>query len=810
MRILLPTCLANCLLWTASAQSIDISELGLDTGRFEVTAITDTDLIVVLDRFDGDLLPLTGTTPSGMAIVPAAVPTVVREFDASGSPRGFFDIFGRDLATDTTDSDGDGVTDRTELKTGGFLNPVDGVDGANADVFDITLDASVSDGIPAAGAGNIEMPNHADIYRFEGVAGTGVFVDAVSHDLSINLHDYRLFDPYGNPVKSSAFGLGDMGPVTLPLDGEYVLIVGDTGLGGSGTYAINLSVIPAPETFVIAVGDTITPDDPAPGAGTIEAPGAFDIYSFDANAGDRVFLNTLSYSGTNTLIYRLLDPASTELDSQQFNLGDMGTVELPSNGTYTIEVGEVGNDDTGTYSIGLTAVPDPESFGISIGDTISDGAPGPGAGNIETPGAFDHYTFTGAAGQKVFVDSLGFSGLNLIDFKLFDPSDSLVFSSAFGLSDVGTLELPETGTYRLEVGEAGSDRTGTYSIAITEVPPPDVFGIAIGDTVSNGIPAAGAGNIEAPGAFDHYTFAGTAGQKIFIDQVSYSGPQLIDIRLFDPSDSQIAYSAFGLSDIGTLELPATGTYRLEVGEAADDNTGTYTIGITEVPAPDVFAIAIGDTVSDGIPGSGAGNIETPGAYDRYTFTGTAGQKIFVNMVSYSGVNTINYRLLDPSDAEIGNKQFNLGDIATVELPASGTYTLEVGEAPNDDTGTYTIAITDIPAPDSFSISIGDTVSDGVPGAGAGNIEVPGAFDVYTFTGTAGEFVNISHGSFVGLSTVNYRLLDPTDSQLDSQQFNLGDMGVIQLPSTGTYTIEVGEATNQATGTYDITVAPHVP
>ena len=224
----------------------------------------------------------------------------------------------------------------------------------------------------------------------------------------------------------------------------------------------------------------------------------------------------------------------------------------------------------------------------------------------------------------------------------------------------------------------------------------------------------------------------------------------------------------------------------------------------------MFSINIGDTVSNGIPGAGAGNIETPGAFDHYTFSGTVGQKIFIDRLTYSGVDTVNYTLFDPSGNQLATKPFNLGDIASIELPVSGSYTLKVGEAPNDRTGTYSIQITNIPAPDVFSINIGDTVSNGMPGAGAGNIEVPGAFDEYTFSGTAGEWVYLTTGAFNGVNTINYRLLDPDDNQLDSQSINLGDMGAVQLPATGTYTIAVGEAPNEQTGTYSITLSPHTP
>lgn len=49
---------------------------------------------------------------------------------------------------------------------------------------------------------------------------------------------------------------------------------------------------------------------------------------------------------------------------------------------------------------------------IDFGDTVSDGVPGPSAGNIEAPGEVDVYTFDAVAGQKAIFNWL--SGSNVL------------------------------------------------------------------------------------------------------------------------------------------------------------------------------------------------------------------------------------------------------------------------------------------------------------------------------------------------------------------------------------------------------------
>ncbi|MDQ8196484.1 PPC domain-containing protein, partial [Coraliomargarita sp. SDUM461004] len=134
----------------------------------------------------------------------------------------------------------------------------------------------------------------------------------------------------------------------------------------------------------------------------------------------------------------------------------------------------------GTYSIAITAVAAPQTFAINIGDTIQDGTPSPGAGNIEFPASYDIYTFAGTAGDSIFIDKIAFSGTTNIDYTLIDPSGNELDSHELYQSDLGSIELPETGSYTLQVGDSSSDQTGTYSIAITAVAAPQTFAINIG------------------------------------------------------------------------------------------------------------------------------------------------------------------------------------------------------------------------------------------------------------------------------------------------------------------------------------------
>jgi hypothetical protein len=398
-------------------------------------------------------------------------------------------------------------------------------------------------------------------------------------------------------------------------------------------------------------------------------------------------------------------------------------------------------------------------------------------------------------------------------------------SSTFG--DFGPFTLTETGTYTVTV-DADDDSVGTYSFVFDEVAPLQEFAIAIGDVVSDGVPAAGAGNIEAIGVRDQYTFDAVAGQTLFFDVLTPCAVVGLDGTLRDPNgvavftNRNMDCGTSSFSDFGPFQVGTTGTYTLLVGglQANDDSTGTYSFVVREVPAPDEFAIDVGDVVANGVPASGAGNIEAIGVRDQYTFDAVAGQTLFLDVLTPCAVVGLDGTLRDPNGVAVfTNRNMDCGtssisDFGPFQVGTTGTYTLLVGglEANDDSTGTYSFVVREVPAPDEFAIDIGDVVANGVPAAGAGNIEQPGVRDVYMFDATAGQtlfFDVLTPCAVVGLDAT---LRDPngvalfTNRSVDCGVSASNDFGPFVASATGTYTLTVGglQANDDSTGTYSFT------
>jgi hypothetical protein len=119
-------------------------------------------------------------------------------------------------------------------------------------------------------------------------------------------------------------------------------------------------------------------------------------------------------------------------------------------------------------NVSAADVPSPDQFAISIGDTVSESDPGPGAGIIEIPGVRDIYTFTAVPGQEVFFDIQDQSGLITTAWSLVDEDGTIIFASSLGSGDAGLHRLGLGGTYTLTVGE-DDEATGTYQFQLLRV-----------------------------------------------------------------------------------------------------------------------------------------------------------------------------------------------------------------------------------------------------------------------------------------------------------------------------------------------------
>lgn len=339
--------------------------------------------------------------------------------------------------------------------------------------------------------------------------------------------------------------------------------------------------------------------------------------------------------------------------------------------------------------------PRPQGYSIKIGDKVADGAPGQGAGIIETPYGADTFVFDAQPRQTVYFHMFPTSGgMPYIKWRLVDEDGTEVFNTCLGCTEPGVQTLTRGGVYTLTVGSEQDASTGAYQFQLWNVPPPQRFAIKTGDVIRENAPGPGAGAIESPGVEDVYTLIATPKQRVYF-RILESSPGLsyIKWRLVDENGMEIFNTCFGCTEPGVQMLITGGAYTLTVGNRGDPSTGVYRLQLFNVPPPNQFSIRIGDRIQPGKPQQGAGVIESPGAEDVYVFNASPGQKVFFHLVEHSRESDyLKWRLTDENGMTMFDTCFGCTDPGLQPLTKGGNYTLTVGNTRNPSTGEYSFEI----------------------------------------------------------------------------------------------------------------------
>ncbi|MEM7474531.1 MAG: putative Ig domain-containing protein [Planctomycetota bacterium] len=313
--------------------------------------------------------------------------------------------------------------------------------------------------------------------------------------------------------------------------------------------------------------------------------------------------------------------------------------------------------------------------------------------------------------------------------------------------------------------------------------------INIGDTVTE--------SLSANDTFD-WTFTANPGDEIYTVFASLTGAQFfntVNTTLLAPSGS-VVYSKTDFRaaqhNSGPQTLTEAGTYTLQMTSDADIS---FSFTLNDIPAPELTPnIQFAQVYS--------GNIESPGAHDLYTFTGTANSEIFFDATALNGsvFGGAIVTFLDSSGTEINSisasRVFSLDH--TVEIPNDDTYTIEV-RGVGADTPTYSFQIIEIPAPDIETIEYGELAN--------GNIEVAGAVDQWIFDAEAGDNVFIDFKTLSG-GELSYTVTSPSGASIftgGGASQSVADTELL-LSETGAYTITAEVAFGQAsTPTYSFII-----
>jgi hypothetical protein len=197
-------------------------------------------------------------------------------------------------------------------------------------------------------SGELLTPAASHIYEFTAGAGQTIFLDAQDMEGDIRA---TLTSPDGTILLNQHWLGIDSEVVTLPERGSYSLEISGH-LDSVGSYQFQLWDVPSPESSPISIGANAESREGLI-SGRLLTPGSSRLYTFEASAGQEVYLAMINLEGD--IRASLISP-SGEVLLNSFWLGiDSEPIRLPERGSYTLRVhGQL--DAIGSYEFQLRAV----------------------------------------------------------------------------------------------------------------------------------------------------------------------------------------------------------------------------------------------------------------------------------------------------------------------------------------------------------------------------------------------------------------------------------------------------------------------
>ena len=339
-----------------------------------------------------------------------------------------------------------------------------------------------------------------------------------------------------------------------------------------------------------------------------------------------------------------------------------------------------------------------------VGDACdNDGTPGDGGpltngenhyGNIETPNEKHIWTFTADEGDFIHLTMVQTSGSLQPEIRLLSPTGDVIDVDGFigATAEILVENAPESGLYRVIVGDYETRYTGEYLLRLAQAP--DAFVVPTGDEgneLTNGANHTGAISL---GDLDQWTFTADEGDFIHLTMVQTSGSLQPEIRLLSPTGGVIDVDGFigATAEILVENAPLSGTYRVIVGDYETRYTGEYVLRLAQ--APDAFVVPTGDEGGPMTVGTNHSGYISLGDLDQWTFTANAGDFIQLTIAQTSGNLQPEIRLLSPTGDVIDVDGFigATAEILVENAPESGLYRVIVGDYETRYTGQYLLTL----------------------------------------------------------------------------------------------------------------------
>lgn len=294
----------------------------------------------------------------------------------------------------------------------------------------------------------------------------------------------------------------------------------------------------------------------------------------------------------------------------------------------------------------------------------------------------------------------------------------------------------------------------------------------------------------SPFEIDTYTFTAAAGDNVLV-RLSVGQDSFVPaVSVYSPANvmlctDQNSYPA----EISSCVLPTSGDYTILVRDFLGGETGSYHLYLQRLNNPGgPLSIAFGSTLS--------GSIGLPAEMDTYTFTAAAGDKVLLRLSSDTSSITPDLRLFSPAGTLLCHDYNSYpAEISSCDLPAAGAYSILLGDFLGTTTGEYHLYLQRLNNP-LGSLSIVSCQSS------FSSIDLPAEMDTYSFPAAAGDQVLVRLSADMSSIVPDLRVFSPSGALL-CRDYNSypAEIASCDLPTTGIYSILVGDLLGYRTGAY---------
>ena len=648
----------------------------------------------------------------------------------------------------------------------------------------VDIEASVlTAGTVAVGGsvtGEIGAPGDHDWFAVTLEAGKTYRIDVrgadTRHGTLGNPFLVGMYDEDGQLIDGTSADDGGKGKNSLTLfspatSGTYYVAAGGHRTS-TGTYTVAVDENPEDDyaasvatTGAVAVGGTATGE-----ISLLDGARDHDWFAVELEAGKTYRVEVKgSGTGNGKLAYPVLvgmydadgtfiagtgeGGLSTRYDSVKF-------FSPATSGTYYMAASARGSE-TGTYTVAVREGPE-DDYAASVATTGTVEVGGSVTGKIEyLHGDHDWFAVELEAGKTYQIDvkrtSVRYEAVVDPDLVgIFDKDGQFIpGTDAKEIGEARKGFTPDTsGTYYVAAGAWKDAYTGTYTVAVEELPGDD-YAASTATTGTVEVGGSATGEItQIVGVRDRDWFAVDleAGKAYRIDvKGSATGDgTLRDPYLYAIHNKYGVLHAFGNDNGGEglnsrkVFVPASSdTFYVEVlsngSIYSSGYTGTYTVAVEEAPFPsDDYAASVATTGTVAVGGSVMGNIQWNGDHDWFAVDLEAGKTYRIEV---KGRYTGNGSLRDPNLVGIYDKDgqfidgtrdrdsgWNYDSLKDFTPDASGTYYVVaaaggylIQAAGGAFTGTYTVVVGK-PA-DDYAASVATTGTVAAGGSATGKIEL---------------------------------------------------------------------------------------